>query len=664
MQLKNIFTGVLILFSIFLFAEDHPTVRKAEKNTSSKDSIQLSINYLKKYIQATDGWQSDNPEIVKAIIGLIHFTEDGPIDSIQSRLDKFRKMDNFKYINRPSANVSDSLHLHGYQSYPSILEKMKQLDRAIWNGVDMKAIHLPEALTAGPDHKLQPITEGDERAILERTGLVLPDSLKNISALPDSTQKKPNDFNRIKNRELARKQIMEFARVQYNLKIQHLNLDSAITVYRKHAVRIYSDSLQNQLCISLKRQNDQILTRYNDSIVRLVNDSINRFVKTLQRYSQSDSVEVSIRSLSGKPAQLWLMNNKRSITRFYIKNVQNDSLAIRMMTLDKHDIGVAIDDDVTFSRLAQKQRRDIVFDKFTPDKKLSQIKKTFEVLTPWDLGGFGTFGFSQTYLNNWKAGGNSALAFLMVLKSYANYSNTIIRWENSGEFRNGWIRQGGNLNQLQKNDDKLELISRLGVSAFKKWFYSTEVDFQTQFFNGYNYPDKTKLISGFLSPTKTMFKLGLDYKPNKRFSLFLSPFTLKMVYVRDTARIDQTTYGISRHSKSFWEPGLNAEIKYRIEFTPQMSYETKYKMFMNYKDPFKKLDVDWENTFVAQLNDRINMTFMLNLLYDDNITFPTGKLDSKGVQIFRPKLQTQELMTVGFSYKINRHVYKRRKIGK
>ncbi len=664
MQLKNIFTGVLILFSFLLFAEDHPDGRKTEKNTSSKDSIQLSINYLKKYIQATDVWQSDNPEIVKAIIGLIHFTEDGSIDSIQTRLDKFSKMDNFRYINRSSVHVSDSLLLPGYQPYTSILEKMKQLDRAIWNGVDMNAIHLPEALIVGPDHKFQPITEGDERAILERTEIVLPDSLKNTSALTDSTKHKANDFNRIKNRELERKQIMEEARVQYNLKIQLLNPDSVITVYRHNAVRIYSDSLQNQLYISLKRQNDQILTHYNDSIVRLVNDSINRFVKTLQRYTQSDSVEVSMRSLSGKPAQLWLRNNKRSITRFYIKNVQNDSLAIRMMTLDKHSIGVAIDDDVTFSRLAQKQRRDFVFDKFTPEKKLSKMKNRFEVITPWDLGGFGTFGFSQTYLNNWKAGGNSALAFLTVLKSYANYSNAVIRWENSGEFRNGWIRQGGNLNQLQKNDDKLELISRLGVSAFKKWFYSTEVDFQTQFFNGYNYPDKSKLISAYMSPAKTMFKLGLDYKPNKRFSLFLSPFTLKTVYVRDTARIDQTTYGISRHSKSFWEPGLNAEVKYRIEITPQMSYETKYKMFMNYKDPFKKLDVDWENTFVAQLNDRINMTFMLNLLYDDNITFPTGRFDTNGVEIFRPKLQTKELITVGFSYKINRHVYKRRKIEK
>ena len=85
---------------------------------------------------------------------------------------------------------------------------------------------------------------------------------------------------------------------------------------------------------------------------------------------------------------------------------------------------------------------------------------------------------------------------------------------------------------------------------------------------------------------------------------------------------------------------------------------------MNYKEPFRKFDINWENTLVAQLNDRINLTFMLNMMYDDNITFPTGRMDAKGVEIFKPKLQTKELMTVGFSYKINRHVYKRRKVDK
>ena len=333
------------------------------------------------------------------------------------------------------------------------------------------------------------------------------------------------------------------------------------------------------------------------------------------------------------------------------------------MNLDKHSLGIAIDDDVTFNRMAEKQHRNYVFDKFKPDHNLIKIQKKYEIVTPWDYGGNGTFGLTQTYLNNWKQGGESAFSFLMVLKGYANYSYKKLRWENSGEIRNGWIRQGGKINQTQKNDDKLELTSRMGINAFDHWFYSAEIDFQTQFFDGYNYPDTKTPISSYLSPAKTLIKLGLDYKPNKNFSLFLSPFTSKTVFVRDTAHIDQTKYGISKTSQTLWEPGLNADIRYKIDFTPQISYETKYKMFINYQRPFKKLDITWENLIVAQLTNRISLNFMLSMLYDDNVTFPTGMFDPEGKEVYKPKLQTKELMTVGFSYKIDRHIYKRNKIG-
>ena len=108
--------------------------------------------------------------------------------------------------------------------------------------------------------------------------------------MPDSLMHKPNNFSRIKNREQLRNQILENARVKYNNNIQKANLDSVITAYRIYAVKIYSDSLQNQLHDSLKVQNKLILMHYNDSIVRSVNDSINRFVQTLQRYAKNDSV--------------------------------------------------------------------------------------------------------------------------------------------------------------------------------------------------------------------------------------------------------------------------------------------------------------------------------------------------------------------------------------
>ncbi len=662
MLFKKLLAGFFILISLSLFAETATIDRKKEKNTPPKDSIQLGIDYLKKYIHPNGIWQSENPEILKTINGLIHFAEDLRIDSVLINLEKFQKQDGFKYINRSPLLVSDSLKIKGFSNQATILEKMKQLDRAIWAGVDLKAIPLHENLTAGPDGKVPPIAPGDEEAVLRRTRIHLPDSLKNVHAIPDSLAKTTNDFNRIKHRQEIRSRILENARQQFNQKIARMNLDSAITVYRNYAVRVFSDSLQKQLHDSLKIQNEKLLTSYNDSIVLSVNDSISQFVKTLQRYAQNDSISLHIQSLSGKPVQVWMRNNQRSISRMYIKNEQNDSLAIRMMNLDKYSLGIAIDDDVTFDRIAQKQRRDFVFEKLDPAQKLNKIQKRYTVVTPWNIGGNGNFGLTQTYLNNWKAGGKSAFSFLVVLKGYANYSNSKLKWENSGEIRNGWIRQGGDIDQTQKNDDKLELISRLGVSAFKKWYYSSEVDFVTQFFNGYNYPDKTKLISSYLSPAKTLIKLGLDYKPNKNFSLFLSPITAKNVFVRDTAQIDQTKYGIAANSRSFWEPGLNADLRFKKDFTPQISYETKYKMFLNYQQPFKKVDISWENVVVAQLTDRINMTMMLHLLYDDNVTFDTGKKDANGKAIYKAKWQTKELMTVGFSYKINRLVYRQKKV--
>jgi len=662
MQFKKLCTGFFILLSVSIFAETNPIDRKKEKQIEPVDSIQSGINYLKKHIQTDDVWQTENPDILKSVNGLIHFAEDQHIDSILYKLEKFQNTPDFRYINRSPFKVSDSLKITGYLKHRTILEKMKQLDRAIWNGVDLNTIPLPETLKEQAANKNKSIAAGDDKSILRLTGIVLPDSLIDVNAIPDSMVNTPNDFNRIRNRDRLRSQILEEARIRYNQSIIKTNTDSIITAYRKYAIRVYSDSLQNQLRDSLKLKNNQILTHFNDSIVRSVNDSINRMVQTLQRFAQNDSVSVSIQSLSGKPSQIWLRNNQRTINRLFIKNEQNDSIGIQIMNLDKHTLGIAIEDNVTFNRIAQKQRREFALEGINPKQDLTKMNKLYKIVSPWDMGGNGTFGFTQMFLSNWKAGGRSAFSFLTVLKGYANYSNTKLKWENSGEFRNGWIRQGGDINQTQKNDDKLELISRVGVSAFKKWYYSSEIDFTTQFFKGYNYPDKTKPISAYLSPAKTLFKLGLDYKPTKNFSLFISPITAKYVFVSDTALVDQTKYGVSATSRSFWEPGLNTDLRYKINISTQISLETKYKMFMNYQQPLKKIDISWENTMVAQLTDRINMTMMLYLLYDDNVTFPTGKLGIDGKEIYKPKWQTKEMMTIGFSYKFNRHIYKRKRI--
>lgn len=226
----------------------------------------------------------------------------------------------------------------------------------------------------------------------------------------------------------------------------------------------------------------------------------------------------------------------------------------------------------------------------------------------------------------------------------------------------GFVPEGKGLS-CKKNDDKFEFTSRYGVSAFKKWYYSAEFNFETQFFKGFIYPtsDNPDPISAFFAPGKTFLKLGLEYKPSKKFSLMLSPITLKNVYVRDTVLIDQTKFGIEPNKNSFWEPGLNADLKFKKEITPDITYESKYKMFINYKEPFRKFDVNWENTFHIQLTDYINMRLMMHFIYDDDVLFPV--YDANDVKVDeKPKLQMKEFFTIGFVYKINHKIMRSKRI--
>ncbi len=78
-----------------------------------------------------------------------------------------------------------------------------------------------------------------------------------------------------------------------------------------------------------------------------------------------------------------------------------------------------IDDGVTFSRFTPKANQR--FDFSTLREKVSGlygVGKKYEVETPWRLGGDGTVGFTQTYLENWKKGGQSALSLVNCVESF------------------------------------------------------------------------------------------------------------------------------------------------------------------------------------------------------------------------------------------------------
>jgi hypothetical protein len=645
---------LLLLFAVLIISFQ---VAAQSTKEEENETLQMGIQILKRYFYEDNQWYIAKPQVAKDVKGLINFIEDEPIDTVINNIFKSFSQKQ-TYVFRLPENVEDSLTVPGFYSYPLVQQRIGNIDLQLKREFENRQSRVPASLLTNLEEKLNLIPTGRGMQLFTQSVYSMPADLQIPEVIPDSVLNSPAEFEKLVRLDSIRTAYVEQKRVNYNDSITTVYIDSLNNVYGQRA---YQEELNYQIkrfADSVKVNNYNVLREYNEAVVNSVNDSISLVLETLAQYADFiDSTNISIYNLSGDSKEIGLKSGAERFSRFWLKNVQNDSLSVLVRSVGKNGMFMLIDDGVTISRYKPKETKDFDFRSLEKNiSSLTAVGKSYEVETPWVIGGEGNMGFSQTYLSNWKKGGQSALSSLMVLKGFANYrrADGLVKWDNSGEFRNGWIRPGGKEEQLQKNDDKFELTSRFGVSAYKKWFYSGEFNFETQFFKGYRYPRNNGdlPISAFMAPSRMFFKVGMEYKPNKDFSLLLSPFTVKNVYVRDTVLIDQTKFGIDADKKSFWEPGLNADLFLRKSITKDITYETKYKMFINYKEPFQKFDINWENTFVMKLSEYINMRLLVHLIYDDDVLFPV--YDQNEVKIGeKPKLQVKEFFSIGFAYKIN-----------
>jgi len=666
MKFSTLLFLLLFVPTLLVHAQD-------ENEVGYTDSLENNLLILKRYLSEGSDWQFTNPLVEKRLSGLIDFIENEPIDTIIQFFRQARNDEEATFIYRLPENYPDSLKVPGYANADYVRSRLTAIRRQVEREYTGRPINVPGELLNNMEKEVGFIPEGEGIKLFTDSIFVMPDSLKMLDAVPDDMVQSPEDFRRILRLDELRKQYVEAKRVEYNDSLEEAYKTRIAQKYRQQLVDQQVDAHRNRLLDSVRVNNFQVLKFYNDQEVATVNDSLKQALAWVAGFADLlDNSTVNLVNLTNDASPLVLSNAGNFFTRVWLKNRQNDSIAVLVQNIDKSSMRLVIEDGYTFSRFRQQAVKDFDFTSLNkPSVNLDKVNSRYQAVTPWTLGGDGNVGFTQTYLSNWKKGGSSAMSILFVARMYANYSLDKIRWENSAELRNGWVKlpgEGEEKNPIQKNDDKLKLTSRFGLSAIKKWYYSTEVDFETQFFNGYKYPNTDDPISAFMAPARLMFKVGLDYKPSKDFSLFVSPLTSKTVLVNDTMKIDQTNFGIPRGSRANWEPGLHTDLKFKTDIASNINFETKYRMFINYLEPRDRFEMEWENLVSVQLNDFISLRAMFHTIYDTKILFDkTDKngdpvLDTNGNKIREPKVQIREFVTIGFSYKINRRVVRAREI--
>ena len=163
----------------------------------------------------------------------------------------------------------------------------------------------------------------------------------------------------------------------------------------------------------------------------------------------------------------------------------------------------------------------------------------------WKTGGLFSLTFNQAALSNWAAGGDkSAISLNSILNLYAYYLNGRHSWDN---FLNAQYGMASTTSLgTRKTNDLFDITSRYGYDMGKKYFLTTLFDFRSQFAPGYNYPsaDSRVLTSDLLAPAYALLSVGVMYKPNSNFSIFVSPITARELIVHNDSLASQGAFGV------------------------------------------------------------------------------------------------------------------------
>ncbi len=281
----------------------------------------------------------------------------------------------------------------------------------------------------------------------------------------------------------------------------------------------------------------------------------------------------------------------------------------------------------------------------------------------------GNYGLNinQLALSNWAAGGENAWTG----KAFANFALIYHkkRFEQKlvGAFAYGISRFGDK--RIEKQDDKIDLTYSLSLDSKTQWNISAVATFNTQFADGYKYPNDSTIISTFFAPAYLTVSAGYSYKTkDERFQIFMSPLAGKVTFVMNQELADKGAFGVKKgyyDQDSIWIPGeniapaigINVIINYKQPISKSINYTTMLNTFYNYlerrDDDRLRLDVNWENSIHFTITKFLSTILFVHLKYDHNTTFPKYE-EIEGVQTVVdnvPKLQLKESVGIAFLHK-------------
>ncbi|MDE5724651.1 MAG: DUF3078 domain-containing protein [Duncaniella sp.] len=248
--------------------------------------------------------------------------------------------------------------------------------------------------------------------------------------------------------------------------------------------------------------------------------------------------------------------------------------------------------------------------------------------------------FSQAYVSpNWYQGGNNSLnalgsIFYKVKLNPAFHENLL--FENTFQYKLGMMNAPDDeLRDYSISEDLFQWNMTAGYKSSRRWYYSLNAQFKTQFLNNFK-KGTNELKASFLSPGELNVGLGMTYnyvnpKKTVTFDASISPLSWNM----------KTVINKRMDAKTVHEIGSSAEGKLSWQICDNIALRSRLFVFSDYD----YIQSDFENTLMFTINKFLTTQIYVHMRYDSS----AGKVDDTEWR----KFMLKEILSFGFTYKFN-----------
>jgi len=282
-------------------------------------------------------------------------------------------------------------------------------------------------------------------------------------------------------------------------------------------------------------------------------------------------------------------------------------------------------------------------------------------ITYWERTNTVGLDINQISFVNWNAGGSNSISALAKGSFLRKYTYRNVNWHNELILKYGINKQEGQ--EVRKTDDQIQFNSTFGYrrDTISNWYYSAKFNFNTQFANGYSYPNTTEEISGPFSPAYIFLGVGSEYiRKDVGLTAYFSPLTAKTTLVLNNRLADAGAFGVEGAVRdadgNIIRHGKNSRTEVGILFTNQLKRQLfknimidhRLSLYTDYLNNFGNIDVNWELALDMTVNEYVKANIGVHVIYDDDIK-ATEEID--GVVVNQgPKIQLKQMIGVGLSY--------------